>query len=255
MEDKLLLRQGPVPKRTLVKYYILAAVLLGQYRTCVGIGQGIAGEGQELDIRGALTEKLADVQIIQDSLLIYINYTPIIEHLNIVHDIKQHITHEMELILKKSDNRQPIKSTKQNFTQIINQASRKKISTNWEGYREPSYTPIRLKHIIQLLDNLDPGIHAKEGRTKRAILPFVGDILSTLFGTATDTHLSDVESNVSKLKTWASRVNIIIRDEAQGINKLGSLVSDLRTLLNRRTEQLKDSLGKSKTCILVKLLL
>ena len=73
---------------------------------------------------------------------------------------------------------------------------------------------------------------AKPGTVaKRAILPFVGTLLSTLFGTATTGELSKLKQGLSSLSSSETQLKSVVRESLLLINKTHEAVQENRDVI------------------------
>ena len=54
-------------------------------------------------------------------------------------------------------------------------------------------------------------IRENEKKTKRSLLPFIGNALNTMFGVATDAQVENERDRISKWEIWAGEMGIIMR--------------------------------------------
>ena len=69
--------------------------------------------------------------------------------------------------------------------------------------------------------------HLFPSRTKRALFKWGGDILHSIFGTATDDEVHNVKAKVERLETWAQMKGSLISKVVKRLNTQSSLVTDL----------------------------
>ena len=68
-------------------------------------------------------------------------------------------------------------------------------------------------------------------RSRRAILPFVGSLLSTLFGTATTAELSKLKQSLSSLASSETQIKNVVRESLLLINKTHESVQENRDVI------------------------
>ena len=92
---------------------------------------------------------------------------------------------------------------------------------------------------LAALQHLQTPENPAPARTKRALLPFVGDALSSLFGTATSTELHDVLSRVNDLSESQNDFLNVIDNTVTMVNQTIVDVSVNRQTINRLTDMTK----------------
>ena len=85
-----------------------------------------------------------------------------------------------------------------------------------------------------LLDAKDKLMEITGSRKKRSLLPFVGSIMNSLFGVATESSLEREKERLDKIETWAQEYGHVINnvisnlnDHAESFNKLSDELLDL----------------------------
>ena len=84
-------------------------------------------------------------------------------------------------------------------------------------------------------------LHTPAGRTKRAIIPFIGKALGFLFGTVTDNELDKVRRNVNKLSRNQEEIVHVVRQGLTLVNESRVEISKNRQLLNSLVGSMEES--------------
>ena len=208
MKFKMLSLQELGQSRSRVKYSChFLFLLLGIASFCNGVERGMVMVGnREYDVRGALVEDLGNVMIIQQSLEIHLEFKDMILFQDTVAKIRSHLEQELN-----------------NFQDI---------------------NP-KVGEINRLLRSLSPNA-SNDGRHKRSLLPFVGGIISNLFGTAAETNVNNLESKIKRLEAWSSNNNVVIKNVARCIQKLKGVMHDIELLLEKRLAKLNEKIESMK---------
>ena len=133
----------------------------------------------------------------------------------------QKLNYRIELFKTKFAN--AITKHHQDIRQDIPDALWTKFLTEYELLdKEMSVTLSVLEHF-----------HDPKTRSKRALLPFVGDALSSLFGTATSGGLDEILSRVNDLSSAQTDILSVMEDSVTLINQTIVDVNNNRRTLNR----------------------
>ena len=192
-----------------VKYSLQAIVLLlAVWNSCEAIERGTVSTGQEEnDIRGALVEELGNVMIVQSSLEIHIEFEDMIVFETTVEKIRSHLEQE---------------------------------------YNHFKTVHPKIGEINRLLRSISPE-PSNRHRQARSLLPFVGGIISNLFGTATESNINNINNKIKRLEAWSSNTNVVIKNTARCVQRMNSLIRNIQELLDNRINKLGDRLEEVKS--------
>ena len=83
-----------------------------------------------------------------------------------------------------------------------------------------------LSELTSLVNKYNPS------RRKRALLPFVGNLLKSLFGTATDSDLSELREAIISLSDFQAKIAHVVKDTLSIINKSHKEIQQNRNAIN-----------------------
>ena len=92
-----------------------------------------------------------------------------------------------------------------------------------------------LQHMLEVLNTLAT---RRDARKKRSLLPFVGDVLSTLFGSATQKDLDKLRDGLIALDNSQSQLAHVLAHSMTVINKTNSEVQRNRAVINQLSQGL-----------------
>lgn len=144
------------------------------------------------------------------------------------------------------------KEQKHQFVQLANQTSALVASENQQFWHE--YW--RLDETWTQLDMLLKGKTAvnRPKRPKRAILPIIGDLLSSLFGTSTKKDLNNLRKNFLQLKSSQVQLVNVLQSSLSLFNKTHITAMQNRRTLNKlinATQELSEFVSQVKFKLLV----
>ncbi len=94
---------------------------------------------------------------------------------------------------------------------------------------------LRLEELLSSLKLASNPIH----RTKRALIPLIGDLLSDLFGTASERDLNHLKRGLTVLKNGQSKLAHVVSESLTLLNKTNSEVIDNRKAINHLAVSMK----------------
>lgn len=107
-------------------------------------------------------------------------------------------------------------------------------------------TRTRQNRLYETLDNIyDLYTHDSDSRQKRSLLPWGGDLLSSLFGTATKTDMNRLRDQLNSLSQNNEELVHIVQDSLTIVNKTNSMLNtnrDAINMLTTATEQLDNKI-------------
>ena len=98
---------------------------------------------------------------------------------------------------------------------------------------EINHFEAEIRHLQHMLEVLNTFTTRKDGRKKRSLLPFVGDVLSTLFGSATQKDLDQLRDGLIALDNSQSQLAHVLAHSMTMINKTNSEVQRNRAVINQ----------------------
>ena len=99
--------------------------------------------------------------------------------------------------------------------------------------REVKLFELEMENLNGMLDNIESIIHSNhDGRTKRALIPFLGSILSAITGTPTESDMTEIRNSVSILGRSQEQVIHIVQESVSLINATHHDVRVNREALN-----------------------
>ena len=120
-------------------------------------------------------------------------------------------------------------------TQEAYEKLRSKLSALYEN--EYQHIEKSLGKVQNAFDNLKTVTTLKEPtRTKRAVLPFIGDIASKLFGVATEGDIKHVNKGLKSLKGSGKKTLHLLKDSMSVVNKTDENVKLNRQIINQLVE-------------------
>ena len=89
------------------------------------------------------------------------------------------------------------------------------------------------KSLNEVRDNFLENLTLKKNRTKRSLIPFVGDALSFLFGTVSNTDLTNIRFNIKKLAGNQKQIAHVVAESLTIVNSTRVEVSENRQTINK----------------------
>ena len=93
----------------------------------------------------------------------------------------------------------------------------------------------------KVLENLKQILSEFTGtRKKRSLLPFVGNLMNTLFGVATENDLKREKERLNKIENWAENIGNLITSSVGTMNQHAKVINNLTQTLNIISERVED---------------
>ena len=162
----------------------------------------------EVSTPGVIVSKLGRVSFIQDTVTVKMDMSPMRDFRTTLMKAKK----ELDDILGRQD---------VNESKVIHKS-----------------TLALLKSQLERLDMMFPN------RVKRSLIPFGGDILHSIFGTATDKQIDQVNRKIIAIEQWAASKGALLTKTLERVNKhsrdIHQLNVDLRELATELNKNSKD---------------
>ena len=137
----------------------------------------------------------------------------------------------------------------------------KENQTNYQGFtinfrlikRELEHLQSTFQHLIHSYESYETLQENSSGRSKRSLLPFVGQALSFLFGTVSDSDLRNIRDNIKRLAANQNRLVHVTEKGLSILNNTRQQVFENRQTINQLIETLHDysiALGTLRTDIM-----